>query len=99
MSHPAVLEAAVIAKPDERWTERPLPCVVVDPGESITPEALNAHIQPFFAKWQLPDEYAYIAEVPKTGVGKFDKKLLRKLLSDGRLPGRRPVRGKDAAAT
>ncbi len=91
MSHPAVIEAAVIAKPDERWTERPLPCVVVDGGDTITPEALNRHIQEMFAKWQLPDEYAYIPEVPKTSVGKFDKKLLRALLAEGALAGRRPV--------
>jgi fatty-acyl-CoA synthase len=91
MSHPAVLEAAVIAKPDERWTERPLPCVVVDAAELATPEALNEHLKAQFAKWQLPDEYAYIAEVPKTSVGKFNKKVLRELLSDGQLPGRRPV--------
>ena len=58
MSHPAVLEAAVIAKPDERWTERPLPCVVVDESEPASPEALNEHIKAHFAKWQLPDEYA-----------------------------------------
>lgn len=92
MSHPAILEAAVIAKPDERWTERPLPCVVVGAGESATPEALNEHIKAHFANWQLPDEYAYITEVPKTSVGKFDKKMLRKLLSDGKLAGRQPVR-------
>lgn len=91
MSHPAVVEAAVIAKPDERWTERPLPCVVVDTASSTTPEALNTHIQAQFAKWQLPDEYAYITEVPKTSVGKFDKKALRGMLAAGQLPGRRLV--------
>jgi fatty-acyl-CoA synthase len=91
ISHPAVLEAAVIAKPDERWTERPLPCIVVEGAEGATPEALNDHLKAQFAKWQLPDEYAYIAEVPKTSVGKSDKKVLRKLLSDGQLPGRRSV--------
>jgi len=91
MSHPAVIEAAVIAKPDERWTERPLPCVVVDVDELATPEALNEHLKAQFAKWQLPDEYAYITEVPKTSVGKFNKKVLRELLSDGQLPGRRPI--------
>ncbi|MFV8318731.1 long-chain fatty acid--CoA ligase [Mycobacterium sp. 23] len=90
MSHPSVLEAAVIAKPDERWTERPLPCVVVNSGD-LTPEALNAHLQSRFAKWQLPDEYAYITEVPKTSVGKFDKKQLREQLAEGRLAGRRAV--------
>jgi fatty-acyl-CoA synthase len=92
MSHPAVLEAAVIAKPDERWTERPLPCVVVDESEPASPEALNEHIKAHFAKWQLPDEYAFVTDVPKTSVGKFDKKALRQQLSDGQLPGRQSVR-------
>ena len=91
MSHPQVIEAAVIAKPDERWDERPLPCVVVDTGDDATPEALNAHIRATFARWQLPDEYAYISEVPKTSVGKFDKKVLRTMLAAGELPGRRAV--------
>ncbi len=91
MSHPAVIEAAVIAKPDSRWTERPLPCVVVDTADAATPEALNRHIQASFARWQLPDEYAFIPEVPKTSVGKFDKKVLRGMLADGRLPGRQTV--------
>jgi fatty-acyl-CoA synthase len=92
MSHPAVLEAAVIAKPDERWTERPLPCVVIDSDQRPTPETLNEHIKAHFAKWQLPDEYAYITEVPKTSVGKFNKKVLRQLLADGQLPGREQVK-------
>lgn len=91
MSHPAVVEAAVIAKPDERWTERPLPCVVLETGEQTSPESLNEHIKAQFATWQLPDEYAYVPEVPKTSVGKFDKKELRRLLADGQLPGRQPV--------
>ncbi|SCX08128.1 long-chain fatty acid--CoA ligase [Mycolicibacterium fluoranthenivorans] len=91
MSHPQVIEAAVIAKPDERWDERPLPCVVVGTGGDATPQALNAHIQASFARWQLPDEYAYISEVPKTSVGKFDKKVLRTMLAAGELPGRRAV--------
>ncbi|OPX10278.1 long-chain fatty acid--CoA ligase [Mycobacterium sp. AT1] len=92
MSHPMVVEAAVIAKPDDRWTERPLPCVVVDDAHLATPEVLNAHIETRFAKWQLPDEYAYLAEVPKTSVGKFDKKQLRSMLATGELAQRHPVR-------
>ncbi|AMO08337.1 MULTISPECIES: long-chain fatty acid--CoA ligase [Mycobacteriaceae] len=97
MSHPAVVEAAVIAKPDEHWTERPLPCVVVDTAETTSPEALNSHLQDQFARWQLPDEYAYIAEVPKTSVGKFDKKVLRAMLADGRLSGRQRVETETAS--
>jgi fatty-acyl-CoA synthase len=85
MSHPDVMEAAVIAKPDERWTERPLACVVCREGSSPTPEALRAHLEPLVAKWWLPDEYAFIEVVPKTSVGKFDKKVLRAQLAEGAL--------------
>jgi fatty-acyl-CoA synthase len=85
MSHPDVMEAAVIAKPDERWTERPLACVVCREGSSPTPEELRAHLEPLVAKWWLPDEYAFIEAVPKTSVGKFDKKVLRSQLAEGGL--------------
>jgi fatty-acyl-CoA synthase len=85
MSHPDVTEAAVIAKPDERWTERPLACVVCREGASPTPEELRAHLEPQVAKWWLPDEYAFIDAVPKTSVGKFDKKVLRARLAEGDL--------------
>ncbi len=88
MAHPDVLEAAVIAKPDERWAERPLCCVVLCEGATATPEDLIEHLRPRVAKWWLPDEFAFIAEVPKTSVGKFDKKVLRAALADGSLEGR-----------
>ena len=85
MSHPDVLEAAVIAKPDERWTERPLACVVCKEGASPSAEDLRKHLEPLVAKWWLPDEFAFIEAVPKTSVGKFDKKVLRGQLADGAL--------------
>jgi fatty-acyl-CoA synthase len=85
MSHPDVTEAAVIAKPDERWTERPLACVVCREGASPTPDDLRAHLEPLVAKWWLPDAYAFIEAVPKTSVGKFDKKVLRSQLAEGAL--------------
>jgi len=88
MAHPDVLEAAVIAKPDERWAERPLCCVVLREGSQATPQELLEHLRPRVAKWWLPDEFAFIVEVPKTSVGKFDKKVLRGQLNDGTLPGR-----------
>jgi fatty-acyl-CoA synthase len=88
MTHPDVLEAAVIAKPDERWAERPLCCVVLREGAHTTPQELLEHLRPRVAKWWLPDEFAFILEVPKTSVGKFDKKVLRKQLGEGTLPGR-----------
>jgi fatty-acyl-CoA synthase len=90
MAHPAVAEAAVIAKPDEKWTERPLACVVVKDGEDVSPSDLCAHLQDRVAKWWVPDEFAFIDEVPKTSVGKFDKKVLRKRLEEGELE-RTPV--------
>ena len=88
MAHPDVIEAAVIAKPDERWAERPLCCVVLREGAGTSAEELIEHLRPRVAKWWLPDEFAFIAEVPKTSVGKFDKKALRAQLQDGTLEGR-----------
>jgi fatty-acyl-CoA synthase len=79
MTHPDVLEAAVIAVPDERWTERPLACVVARPeGRAELDEAtLRAHLAVSFARWWLPDRILFLDELPKTSVGKFDKKVLR----------------------
>jgi fatty-acyl-CoA synthase len=88
MSHPDVIEAAVIAKPDERWSERPLCCVVLREGATASADELVEHLRPRVAKWWLPDEFAFIAEVPKTSVGKFDKKILRGRLAEGTLEGR-----------
>jgi fatty-acyl-CoA synthase len=87
MAHPSMVEAAVIAKPDERWTERPLACVVIKEGEHVSPADLIEHLRPRVAKWWLPDEFAFVDEVPKTSVGKFDKKVLRQRLAEGELQG------------
>jgi fatty-acyl-CoA synthase len=89
MGHPAVREAAVIAKADERYTERPLACVVRD-GET-SPEELIAFLDGKVARWWLPDEIVFVAEIPKTSVGKFDKKVLRERLSAGELGERHLV--------
>jgi fatty-acyl-CoA synthase len=96
MGHPNVREAAVIAKPDERFTERPLACVVLD-GET-TADELIAFLDGKVARWWIPDEVAFIAEVPKTSVGKFDKKRLRQQLADGELTDRHTV-GRQATPT
>jgi len=88
MAHPDVIEAAVIAKPDEKWAERPLCCVVARDGCSLTAEELIEHLRPRVARWWLPDEFAFVSEVPKTSVGKFDKKALRAHLQEGTLEGR-----------
>ena len=98
MAHPGVLEAAVIAKPDERWSERPLCCVVRSPGSDVTAQELIEHLRGRVARWWLPDEFAFIDEVPKTSVGKFDKKVLRAQLADGTLPGRTVIDIKAAGA-
>jgi fatty-acyl-CoA synthase len=88
IAHPAVAEAAVIAMPHERWAERPLACVVLAEGQSATAEELREHLSSRVAKWWLPDEFAFIDEVPKTSVGKFDKKSLRRRLEEGELEDR-----------
>jgi fatty-acyl-CoA synthase len=77
MAHPKVAEAAVIAIPSEKWVERPLACVVVKPGETLTSEEIIEFLTPRVAKWWLPDAVEFIDEVPKTSVGKFSKKTLR----------------------
>jgi fatty-acyl-CoA synthase len=88
MSHPDVVEAAVIAKPDERWSERPLCCVVLREGAQTTAAELVEHLRGRVAKWWLPDEFAFLGEIPKTSVGKFDKKVLRASLGEDELEGR-----------
>jgi fatty-acyl-CoA synthase len=88
MSHPDVIEAAVIAKPDERWAERPLCCVVLRDPETASAADLVEHLRGRVAKWWLPDEFAFVQEIPKTSVGKFDKKVLRSRLTEGTLEGR-----------
>lgn len=85
MGHPAVAEAAVIGIPDEKWDERPLAAIVVAEGASVKPEELREFLSERFAKWQLPEYWSFIAEVPKTSVGKFDKKRLRAQHADGEL--------------
>ena len=80
MAHPAVAEAAVIAIPDEKWSERPLACVAFKPGQQATPEEMNALLlTKGFAKWQLPERYEAIEAVPRTSTGKFYKLRLREL--------------------
>jgi fatty-acyl-CoA synthase len=85
MAHPAVREAAVIAQPDERWSERPLACVVLEEGGELTLEQLREHLADRVVKWWLPDHMAVVDEVPKTSVGKFDKKVLRARLEAGEI--------------
>jgi fatty-acyl-CoA synthase len=85
MAHPAVAEAAVIGVPDEKWDERPLVAVVLAEGQQVSAADLREFLVDKVAKWQLPDYWAFVDEIPKTSVGKFDKKRLRTDHSQGRL--------------
>jgi len=86
MAHPAVLEACVIGVPDDRWGERPLATVVLREDASATADELREYLAATVARWQLPDHWAFIEAVPKTSVGKFDKKRLREEHAKGALP-------------
>ena len=78
VGHPAVAEACVIAVPHPRWGERPLACVVLRPNAApVTEEDLIEFLRPSFPKWWLPDAIVFLDELPRTGVGKLDKKVLR----------------------
>jgi fatty-acyl-CoA synthase len=85
MAHPKVAEAAVIGVPDEKWGERPLAAVVPAAGETVTPGELRDFLAARLPRWQLPERWAFIAEVPKTSVGKFQKTRLRELYATGSL--------------
>jgi fatty-acyl-CoA synthase len=77
VSHPDVVEVAVIARPDPRWMERPVAYVVLRDGSGTTAEELLEHITPMVAKWWLPDEFVFMTALPKTGTGKLSKSALR----------------------
>ncbi|MFF7887947.1 long-chain fatty acid--CoA ligase [Streptomyces sp. NPDC020794] len=87
MSHPAVAEAAVVAVPDDKWGERPLATVVLREGATADFVSLRTFLaeEGKIAKWQLPERWTIIESVPKTSVGKFDKKVLRRQYAEGTL--------------
>lgn len=87
MAHPAVHEAAVIAVAHPKWDERPLLVVVKKPGAELSREALLAHYEGRIAKWQIPDDVAFVAEIPHTATGKIQKLRLREQFQEHRLPG------------
>jgi fatty-acyl-CoA synthase len=84
MAHPAVAEATVIGIEHPKWQERPLACVVLKPEykDNVTKGELIEFLRPKFAKWWLPDDIVFIDSIPKTSVGKFDKKVLREKFKD-----------------
>jgi fatty-acyl-CoA synthase len=85
MAHPEVVEASVVGVPDDKWGERPLACVVLRSGSSIGAQGLCEFLGGSVARWQLPERWSFIDEVPKTSVGKFDKKVLRARHAAGEL--------------
>ncbi len=85
MGHPDVAEAAVIAIPDERWSERPMAVVVARPGTELNEATLRAYLENKVAKFWMPDHFVFAPEIPKTSVGKFSKATLRQMHADGKL--------------
>ena len=73
----------VIAVPDERWSERPLVAVVLEADSPASADELVAFLTDRVSRWWLPERWVFIEEVPKTSVGKFDKKVLRSQFADG----------------
>jgi fatty-acyl-CoA synthase len=86
MAHPSVAEAAVIGVKHPKWSERPLACVVVKPGETLTRDEVLSFLDGRVAKWWLPDDVVFIDVIPKTSVGKFSKKDLRDQFAGHVLP-------------
>ena len=83
MAHPDVAEAAVIGVADEKWGERPLAAVVLRSGAEVSAEKLRAFMAEQIPRWQLPERWCFVAEVPKTSVGKFSKRLMREAYQRG----------------
>lgn len=86
MAHPHVAEAAVIAVPHPKWAERPLACVVRKPGQDVSPADIRDLLAERFARWQLPDDYIFMDELPHTSTGKLSKATLRQMHESGELP-------------
>jgi fatty-acyl-CoA synthase len=82
MCHPAVAEAAVVGVPDERWQERPLAAVVPKQNATVTAAELRDYLRDKVARWWLPERWTFIDQVPRTSVGKFDKKVIRRRYAD-----------------
>jgi fatty-acyl-CoA synthase len=83
IAHPAVLEVAVVAVPDERWQERPLAAVVLEQGAQATPQELREFLADKVVRWWVPERWTFVDAVPRTSVGKYDKKTIRARHADG----------------
>jgi len=87
MAHPEVMEAAVIGIPDEKWQEVPMACIVPMPGKNIKPEEIKSFLKDKVkAKFWIPETIALLEQIPKTSVGKFNKRELRQMFRDGKIP-------------
>ncbi len=82
MAHPDVAEATVVGLEHAKWQERPAAFIVPKPGSAITPESVREFLAPRIAHWWMPDEIVFIDAIPKTGTGKFDKKVVRERYAD-----------------
>jgi fatty-acyl-CoA synthase len=91
VGHPAVLDAAVVGISDDRWQERPLAIIALRPGMAAEAEELREYLRPHVPHFWLPEAWAFVSEIPKTSVGKQDKKTLRRLHAEGQLEVRRLV--------
>jgi fatty-acyl-CoA synthase len=85
MAHPSVAEAAVIAIPDDKWGERPLAVIVARDGQEVGADTLREHLASQYAKWQIPDRFEFIDEIPRTATGKFKKTALRERFVDAKV--------------
>jgi fatty-acyl-CoA synthase len=85
VGHPAVAEAAVIGIPHPKWDERPLLIVVLKPGTTATKEDILAYLTGRIAKWWMPDDVAFVSEIPHTATGKIQKTVLRERFGKERL--------------
>ena len=84
IAHPAVREAAVVGVPDDRWQERPLAAVVLYDGKRASPKELREFLADKVVRWWLPERWIFIDHVPRTSVGKYDKKTIRTRHADGK---------------
>jgi fatty-acyl-CoA synthase len=82
IAHPDVVEAAVVGVPDERWQERPLAVVVTGEGSDVSADDLRTFLADKVVRWWLPERWTFVDEIPRTSVGKYDKKTIRSRYAD-----------------
>ncbi|MCB0925065.1 MAG: fatty acid--CoA ligase, partial [Mycobacterium sp.] len=83
IGHPQVREAAVVGVPDERWQERPLAAVVLQDGADVGAEELREYLSDRVVRWWLPERWTFVEQIPRTSVGKYDKKTIRARYAEG----------------